>query len=318
MGAFSKLKKIIEENDKFLLIGHEEPDGDCLGSLLAFKEFLINLGKNVAAICKDPIPEVFRFLPGQETIASDYLAGDYEAIILLDNGDLKRTGFYERLNSKALNVPIVNIDHHTKNDIWRYANVNLANENASSTAELIFDIITGLRGEITPSIATALLCGIYYDTGSFKHQNTSGKVLGIASVLLSYGAKLKLISKNVLLARSVPMLKLWGIALNRLIMNKKYRINIAIILQEDIKRANASEDDVSGLVNLMNTVPEAKASLLLYEGSDGKIKGSLRTEKNNMDVSKLAKILGGGGHKKAAGFSFEGRIVKNENGWEIV
>ncbi len=318
MGAFSKIKNIIDTSNRFLLIGHQSPDGDCLGSLLAFGEFLRNLSKDVALACKDEVPSVFYFLPGYETIKNDFLLGEYDAVFLLDNGDFKRTGFDQRLQHLAKRrIPIVNIDHHQKNDLWKVANVNYVCETASSTCELIYELIDGMKGKFTPSISTSLLCGIYTDTGGFQHENTREKVFEITSFLLSKGAKLKNITGNLLNTRSTAMLRLWGMALSRLTINKKLGIASLIVTQNDLKKANASEDCVSGLVNLISSIPEAKISLLLYEAADGKIKGSLRTENSKFDVSKLARFFGGGGHKRAAGFSVDGIIVKESRGWKV-
>lgn len=319
MGSFNKLKNIIEVNNNFLLIGHESPDGDCLGSLLAFSEFLKSRDKEVDIACKDKTPIVFKFLPGVENIKNDFLMGSYEAIFLLDNGDFKRTGFSDRL--KELNkkkVPIINIDHHQKNDLWKFANINYVNDEASSTSELVYDIILGLGGEITPAIATSLLCGIYTDTGGFQHVNTKERVLEITADLLGKGARLKDITKNLSSFRTTSMLRLWGIALSRLKFDAKTGIATSLVTEKDIKKTNATEDDVSGLVNLINSIPESKVALLLYDYGDGRIKGSLRTEKDNVDVSKIAKEYGGGGHKRAAGFKVEGKVVEETDGWRIV
>jgi len=319
MGSFNKLKNIIVNCNKFLLIGHENPDGDCLGSLLAFGQYLKSQEKEVTIACKDKTPVVFKFLPEIETIKNDFLMGSYEAIFLLDNGDFKRTGFSERL--KELNkkkVPIVNIDHHQKNDLWKIVNVNHVNDEASSTSELVYDIILGLGGQISGAMATSLLCGIYTDTGGFQHANTKERVLEITADLLAKGAKLKEISKNLSNFRSTAMLRLWGIALSRLKFDSKTGIATSLVTAKDIKITNATEDDVSGLVNLINSIPESKVALLLYEDGDGKIKGSLRTEKDDIDVSQIAKEYGGGGHKKAAGFKTEGKVVEEKNGWAIV
>lgn len=318
MGSFSKLKKIIEGNNKFLLIGHESPDGDCLGSLLAFGEFLKSMGKEVRIACRDKVPEVFLFLPEIESVKRDFLMGSFEAIFLLDNGDFKRTGFSDRLRElNKKKVPIVNIDHHQKNDLWKIVNVNHVNSEASSTSELIYDIIVGMKCEITPKMATLLLCGIYTDTGGFQHVNTKERVYEITSSLLGKGAKLREISRSLSNSKTSSMLRLWGIALSRLKIDKESGVVTCVIRQEDLKKTDTTEDDVSGLVNLINTIPESKVALLLYEGPDGRIKGSLRTEKDGVDVSKMAKEYGGGGHKRAAGFNIEGRIVEEENEWRI-
>lgn len=319
MGSFTKLKDILNTGDNFLLICHEQPDGDALGSLLALSEALEANGKKVSMVCCDAVPEVFSFLPGTERIQSDFLIGNSEAIVLLDNGDLRRTGFPKRvLTAKEKNIPIVNIDHHPKNDLWKAATINYVDESSSSSSELVYDILCGLDWKITPKIATLLLAGIFTDTGGFHHTNTSEKVLNIVSDLLSKGAKLKLVSDKISNFHSVTRLKLWGIALNRMLINKKLGIVSSFLLRSEIEKLNASEDEVSGLINLMNSVPESKISLLLYEASDGNIRGSLRTESSAIDVSALAKLCGGGGHKKAAGFSLRGKIEKIDNVWRVV
>lgn len=318
MGSFSKLKEILFKRDNFLLIGHEFPDGDCLGSLLAMGEALKSSNKSVKLVCKDEIPQVFNFMEGHESIDNDFLLGNYEVVILLDNGDFQRTGFAKRLiNFKKKEIPIVNIDHHPKNDIWKFADVNYVDTGVSSTSELIYDIFVGLNIEITPKIATYLLTGIFTDTGGFKHTNTSGKVFEITSHLLSKGAKLKAVSKNFFNEKSISSLRLWGKALSRLTLNRDLGVIYSVLSQKDIKEANASEDEVSGLVNLINTSPESAVALLLYETSGSKIRGSFRTESDKIDVSLLAKHLGGGGHKKAAGFNLSGKLKRLNDSWII-
>lgn len=314
MGSFSKLKSILEERDSFLLIGHEKPDGDCIGSMIALSLALKSMSKKVDMVCSDEIPEIFSFLEETKEFKKDFLIGEYEVLILVDNGDLRRTGFIERMLKLPKKTVLINIDHHIKNDIWKLANINYADENASSTATLIFDILTGLKVKITPKIATALLLGIYNDTGGFQHSNTSEKVLEVVSSLMSAGANLDLISKNVYHARSTSSLKLWGVALDRMVFDKNSGLVISTITRKDIKEAGATEDEVSGLVNLMSIITEVKAALLLYECENGKLRGSLRTEKNGIDVSALAKLFGGGGHKKAAGFTIEGKLEMNKAG----
>lgn len=319
MGSFNKLKKLIASTDKFLLIGHEHPDGDCIGSMVALKEALIDMKKEVDLALKDPVPTPFLFLVTENNIKQDFLVGDYETIILLDNGDLKRTGFYSRLmDLKKSKQKIINIDHHQKNDIWKLADINYINEDASSTSEIVFDLFYGLDVEITAKIATAILTGIFTDTGGFQHSNTSSRVFQVISELMKKGGSLKKIESNVNNSRNASMLKLWGIALERLNFNRKYRILTSVLTKDDIKNSEASEDEVMGLVNLMNSVPEARATLLIYETSSGKIKGSLRTEKDDLNMADLARYLGGGGHKKAAGFALDGKITKVGSGWRIV
>ena len=298
---------------------HQDPDGDTIAATVAMFMVLKDLGKVVKMLCKDPVPKPFLFLPEAEKINSDILFGDFEVIIIIDCGDLKRTGFAERLKKFAkTHKNLINIDHHPKNDLWKIANLNLVNQNASSTSEIVWDLIKNLKVPINKEIATAILTGIYTDTGGFKHSNTSPETLKIASDLLNYGARLKEITKNVALNKTIAALKLWGIALSRLHKNQKLQIVSSVITKQDLTSCGASYIDLAGVVNLMNTIPDSKATILFFETPDGQIRASLRTEKDNVDVGKIAKLFGGGGHKKAAGFTITADLRLRDKEWEIV
>ena len=316
---FQKFNQLLENKQNFLVIGHEKPDGDCVGSLLAFFEILKSLRKECRLVLRDPVPTVFAFLKNCDLIQNDFTLTDFDAVILLDNGDAKRTGFLEQMaDCKKRGIPIVNIDHHPRNGLWKISSVNMVVESASSTCEIIYELARKLKIEINETLATSLLLGLYGDTGGFRHANTSKDVLTISSELLKRGAKLKKITQNISGTHSIPMLKLWGVALNRLNFNTKLGISYSILKHEDVVNANATDDEVSGLVNLLNSAPESNIALLLYETIDGKLRGSLRTESDDVDLSLLAQYLGGGGHKKAAGFTIEGKVEKEGDSWRIV
>lgn len=319
MSSFLKLKTILEEKSSFALVCHVDPDGDAIGATLALSEALEKIGKKTVTLCKDPVPRVFHFLDNNQRIGDNFDLDQVECLILVDNGDLRRTGYQQEISqAKDKKIPIINIDHHQKNDIWRIVSINYADETASSASEVVYRIFIELEWEITPRIATCLLTGIYNDTGGFKHPNTTDRVLGIAAELMRRGAKLKKISENLENSHPIAMFKLWGIALNRLTVDKESGVAYSIILQDDLKVTGATEEEVSGLVNLLNSAPESKVALLLYETKDAKIRGSLRTESDEIDVSKLAGLMGGGGHKRAAGFTVEGKIAQLDNGgWMI-
>lgn len=319
MKKFDDFRQLIDGNHEFVLVGHEDPDGDSLGSLLALGEYLEGQGKSVKMTCKSQLPEIFNYLRGVDKVCREFDSSRQGAIILLDNGDLKRTGFSKEIQqAKKRGLQIVNIDHHIRNDIWKIATLNLAETMASSTSELVFKLLTSLKANINPSMATALLTGMYYDTGGFHHSNTSDEVLKISSELLRLGANLKKISKSVSQNRSLNMLKLWGIALDRIKLDSQRSIATTVLTRRDIVHSGANEEEISGLVNLLNSASEVKMALLLYETEDGKIKGSLRTENNDVDVAKLAGAMGGGGHKKASGFSLKGKLMKIGNNWQVM
>jgi len=320
MKNLDKFKKKVDAAEKILLITHQNPDGDALGATSALFYLLRNYGKKVTAVCRDEIPKLFCFINGIKKFKRDFLIGDYDLIIILDCGDLKRTGFIDRLkNPKLKKRKIINIDHHPKNDVHRIASLNLVDYDSSSTAEIVYDIANELDLLITRDIATSLLCGIYTDTGAFQHSNTSPAVLKIASVLMHRGAQLKKISQNITNGKSVSALKLWGVVLSRVRKIKSLGLIISVVTQQDIENCQATVADLAGVVNLINTIPGSKASILFSEIENGNIKASLRTECNNIDVSKIAKLFGGGGLKKASGFTISGRVMDDENGgWKIV
>ena len=308
----------IKNYQKFLLMIHEEPDGDTLAATVAMYLVLKELGKQAWMVCKDSIPKPFLFLPEVKRIQKDILFGDFEVIIIIDCGDLRLTGFAERLKKfSRVHKNLINIDHHPKNDLWKIANFNLTDQKVSSASEIVWRLIKKLEVNINRNIATAILTGIYTDTGGFKHSNTSPETLRVSSELLNYGARLKEITKNVSLNKSISSLKLWGVALSRIHKNKNLQIVSSVITRKDLEECGATYYDLAGVVNLMNSIPDSKATILFFETPEGQIRASLRTEKDNVDVSRIAKLFGGGGHKKAAGFTIPADLKLNGNGWEI-
>ncbi|MFA6492714.1 MAG: bifunctional oligoribonuclease/PAP phosphatase NrnA [Patescibacteria group bacterium] len=314
-----KFNSKIKNFEKFLLMVHVEPDGDTLAATVACYMGLKSLGKKVSMVCINEVPKPFLFLPEIDKIQKDVLFGDYEVIIVIDCGDLRRTGFPERLKKFAQTFKnFINIDHHPKNDLWKIANINIVDQSASSASEIVWGLLKQLPIKINRDIATAILTGIYTDTGGFKHSNTSPKTLEIAGELLSYGAKLKTITKNVALNKSIAALRLWGVTLSRLHKNQDLEIVSSVITHQDLDDCGATYYDLAGVVNLMNSIPDSKAAILFFETPEGNIRASLRTEKDNVDIGKIAKLFGGGGHKKAAGFTIEAELKLHDTQWEII
>ncbi len=301
--AFEKTKKIICKSRKVLIILHEFPDGDTIASSLALYSFLIRKNIDVDLAVKGEIPKYFRFLTATYSIKNDFLLGDYDLVIAVDCGDSNRTGFPVRIEQISNIKQFINIDHHFTNNLTKYANVNLVDEYASSAAEIVYQLLHYLGAKIDSRIATFLLAGIYYDTGGFYHSNVTEKTLKISSECLRRGARVGLIADNVANSRTVSSLKLWGKALKN--MKIKNRVVVSYLSYRDISGSGAKAEDAAGIANLMNTLPEAKIAILFVDTPDGKIKASIRTEENNVDVSLIAKLFDGGGHKKAAGFTLE-------------
>lgn len=308
----------IGKSERVLILTHENPDGDALGSLLSLGIALRNQGKKADMVCTSEIAKAFKFLPRIDKVKKDFLLGDYDLIIILDCGDLRRTGFADRLKEFSKNKrKIINIDHHSKNDLHRISAINLIDYKASSASEILYLLLEKMKIEIDKDMATCLLCGIYTDTGVFKHANTSPLVLKISSELLKKGARLNKITENLTNGKSIAALRLWGIALSRIQINDKLGLVNSFITQEDFKSCEATIFDLGGVVNMINSIPNTQAAILFSEIEDGKIKASLRTELDYVDVSKLARIFGGGGLKKASGFTIAGHLICKNNKWQI-
>lgn len=311
--------KIFSDFERFLIICHEDPDGDALGASLALQCGLSELGKRAVIACKDEPALPFRFLPGLERVQRDFLVGDYEVLIVVDCGDLLRTGFAERiLQFREIKKPIMNIDHHPKNDLHNIATINIVDPTVAASVQIVHDILWKMDVTITPEIATQLLTGLYTDTGGFKHSNTTPEVLELASKLLLLGGRLKRIVRNISATKSLTALRLWGVALSRVRKHPVLPLVLSIVTQEDLERCHASVDDLGGVVNMINSIPGSQAAVLFTELPGGEIKVSIRTETEGVDVSRIATLFGGGGHKKASGFRFRGRVIQKGGSWRIV
>lgn len=318
METITKILNLIRRYDRFLLVIHESPDGDTLATTLGFQLALRKLGKEVNCVCKDDIPAIFDFLPGVDSLHQDFLVGDYDVIIVLDCGDLRRTGFPERLRQfSKVKKRLVNIDHHPKNDLHKIANFNLIDESAAAVSEIIYDIIRLLHIPLDRDIATCFLTSMYTDTGGFKHPTTTPRALEYAAIWMAAGARLKLITKKIFLNRSVNALRLWGIALSRVRKNS-FGLVTSVVTRQDMELNGATDTDLGGIVNVINSIPGAKAAILFSETADGRIKASLRTESDKIDVSRLAVLFDGGGHRKASGFTIPGHLQVDSRGrWKI-
>ncbi len=316
--VLSEIENLISNSQNILLLTHRKPDGDGLGSLFSFALILDKLGKKSKAVCIDPLPYLYQFLPGRERLEHSFNLKEFDSVFIFDCADKHLTGFQEthpRIFEKSIPPPAVNIDHHCNNSY--FGAVNLVDGEASSTSELLYLLFQELRLEIDREIASCLLTGIFTDTGSFQHQNTTVRSLEIASELLARGAKIDKIAHYTMRTKRLSTLRLWGRVMSNLFVNKNYDLAIAVITQEDLDEVGATQDDIEGIANFLNTIPDARAILVLTEKEGGIIKGSLRTRHEKVDVLRLAQLFGGGGHIKAAGFAVKGELVKGKNGWEI-
>lgn len=311
---------LIKKSQNILIICHRKPDADTIGSSLALGNILEKQNKKIDCACQDEISAKFYFLKNANKIKkiSEILKQitNYELLITLDCGSFEQTGLHNYLKLSELKSPIINIDHHHDNP--NFGKINIIESNVSSTSEIIHNLLVKMNVNLDRNISTSLLNGIFGDTDSFKNPNTSHQTLKTTSNLLASGANLKEITKNTLQDKSLSTLRLWGKILSEIKKNKKLGIVSAVITKKDLQECQAKSEDLEGIANFLNSIPDVKASLVLSENEKGEIKGSLRTLHDNIDVSKLARSLGGGGHKKAAGFTISGKLIKQNNVVRII
>lgn len=300
MALLQDLSRALERAKRVGLLIHERPDGDAVGSATALA-LALGSSKKVEIICATPIATIFHGVLADQPVKSELHMNDYDTLIILDCGELHRTGFGPLLRTRPDGLTVIVIDHHRTGNLQKLANYYLGDPEASSTAELVASCLQTMRAAMTQPIAQALLVGLYTDTGGFQHPNTSSRALRVASRLISFGANLPQISQTFFRHRSVKQTKLWGLVLADLRIN---RLGIAVgrVSRAQLQEVRATGQDVAGLVNLLALVTEARAALLLTETAAG-WQGSLRTRHAHIDLGRLARYFGGRGHKKAAGFS---------------
>ncbi len=311
-------KKIMEAKN-ILLITHERPDGDALASVCTLIDLLEKFNKKYTAFCQDNPTSNYSWLPFIDKLETKHSVVEnltnYDLIIILDCGNKKRTGLAKEINLKTPNQFIIEFDHHLKVD--DYADLEIRFPEAAATTEVLYYFFKINNLKITKNIANCILAGILTDTANFLYQSTSDKTTEIASEMLSYGANFTKIVEKTWRNKDLSSMKLFGTALNNLIINKKYNLAFSILSLSEIKKYENNEDVFDGIANFLGNLHGVKGIMLLREEAGGKIKGSLRSSHPEADMSKLAVLLGGGGHMKSAGFCIEGKLKKEGNKWKI-
>jgi phosphoesterase RecJ-like protein len=313
--SFTKAKELVEQSSQILLTMHERMDGDDGGALLAVGSNLEKMGKSVTYAVKKGVPPNLLFLAGSEKVVDDIDRKDFDLLIMFGCNEKKRCGSEKII---VLDVPIINIDHHPDNKL--FGTVNIVDPKKSSVAELIYDFFIFNNWLITKDIATCLLTGIITDTGSFMHANTQSSTLKAAAELMRKGAHVNKIIKQTFKNKTTATLQAWGTALENSYYDEKHKIIYSVITEKDLSKFETlPQAAFEGFVETLNTLPQAKFAMFLRQDG-GVIKGSLRSDTfKNIDVSKIAHIFGGGGHKLAAGFSVAGKLMKDEAGkWRVV
>jgi phosphoesterase RecJ-like protein len=296
--------RALRTGERFAVVTHENLDGDALGSLVAMQALLRALGKDAVVVIAPeefPLPPEYGFfaLDGLCTQAPDDL--DRRTAIFLDCGNLDRNPLVALHDAE----PLINIDHH--HDNTRFGTVNHVVEEASCTAEIVWDLMRGLGVSMSPTIAEALYVGLVTDTGRFSYESTTPRAHLMAAELIRAGIDVGRLYRQIYEGIPFAKLELMGRALAGAQRFEEERLTVTVLSGEDFAATGADDSYAEGIVDYLRAVRDTKVAALIREvcsgGRTGARKVSLRASDDDVDVSAIARAFGGGGHRRAAGFT---------------
>jgi phosphoesterase RecJ-like protein len=296
----------IRTHQRFLVVTHENPDGDALGSMLGMSLGLHALGKDVIMYVtgKAPLPGEYRFLELSDLQRELPPDTEERVLVAVDCANERRIG--EAATGVDRAKLVLNVDHHHDNS--NFGSVNLIDDVASSTAEIVRDVLHELHVALTPEIAAALYVGLVTDTGRFQYTNTTPKALRLAAELVEEGADVHGIFRHVYESVQFSKLKLLARALERAQLFEGGRLVVSYLLKDDFGDVGAEEPYSEGIIDYLRAVEGSEMVALIREPprNEGPARRiSLRSSRDEVDVSAIARHAGGGGHRQAAGFSSE-------------
>ncbi|WP_154025913.1 DHH family phosphoesterase [Olsenella uli] len=303
--AFGRISALIDEARTIAICAHTDPDGDALGSGLALAQVIRQRWpqKQVTNLLADddPVPRLYRFMPGaNEFVRSSEYEGSPDLFISVDLPIIQRLNNGKDVLERAAKVVV--IDHHPSSA--PFGDVSLVRPDAAATGVIIAELALYLGVEITPDIANCLFCAIVTDTGRFQYQNADSEAFECASMLVDAGASPSLISLNVYQSFRLAYLHLESVVMGRIVTFDRGRISYSYATRADLERTGALPDECDGLIDVVRSVEGSEVALFLKELPDGRVRGNLRS-KGAWDISSVARAMGGGGHKAAAGFTVE-------------
>ncbi len=305
--ATSDLEQVAAElrsRDRFLLTAHEGPDGDALGSLLGMHQLLTQLGKDSVMFLgakEFPLPIEYRFLPLEEVFHEPPADMADRTVVFLDCGNIDRMPV-DFLTAGGNDI--INIDHH--HDNTRFGDFNLVNVAASCTAEIVYDLAALLGAKITSEMASALYVGLVTDTGKFMYENTDAHTHRVAAELIDAGVDVDDTYRRLYEHVPLEKLRLVARALEGIQLHCDGRLVISSITAADYEQTGAGEEMTEGVIDHLRSIEGTKVAAVVRDlGNRGHAarKVSLRSSEGDIDVSAIARKNGGGGHKRAAGFS---------------
>src|SRR5689334_2185024 len=311
MNQTTDLKAIadaLRQHDRFLVVTHENPDGDALGSLLAATLALRQLGKDAVMYLagQTPLPREYAFMPLEGLVRERPEDAAERVLLAVDCAKEDRIGDEEVL---ALAPLVLDVDHH--HDNTRFGDLNLIVADASSTGEVLRDVFVELGVELTPELAEPLYIALVTDTGRFQYSNTTPKALRLAAELVDAGADIHAVFQQVYESVEFAKLKLLARALERARVLEGGRIVVSYLVRTDFAEVGAAEAYSEGIIDYLRAVEGSELAALIREPprDDGPLRRvSLRASIDELDVSAIARTFRGGGHRQAAGFQSDATV----------
>ncbi len=298
-----KIKNALKSARSAVIVGHIDPDADSIGSVISSASMLQKLGIRPFMLSVDGVPETYRFLPGADAIKTS-LPPDarFDVAIVVDAGDIRRIG--KNIDLRAVCKDIINIDHHSDNTM--FGTINLVRP-ASSSAEIIYDLCKFLHVPVSKDMAKCLYTAIITDTGNFRYENTLVSTFTIAADLVRAGVSPNRISTSIYDTKSVSFLKILALALQRMESAASGRVVWTSVTSQMINSVKAQGDELTAIIDHLRSLDQVEVAVLFRETKDGIIKINFRS-REKINVQKIAKELGGGGHVRAAGVLIKGSL----------
>ena len=300
-GAREQVLDALREGERFVLVTHENPDGDALGSLVAMQGVLSALGKDslmFIARGEFPLPYEYAFFQFDGLVSDLPSDVAHRTIVFLDCGNFDRNAV------EVGDAPILNVDHH--HDNTRFGTINHVVPEASCTAEIVWDLMRELDVPLTPPIAEALYVGLVTDTGRFMYSNTGPAAHIMAARLIEAGVDVHAIYRRLYEGMPAPKLALLTRALSRVQRFDGGRLTYSRLTREDFAETGAEESYTEGIIDHLRAVQGTEVAALARELTADERRGSkvsLRATEDTVDVSRIARAQSGGGHRQAAGFT---------------
>ena len=293
----------IARNHAFLITTHESPDGDAVGSTLALACYLRWLGKEVTLYYRDPVPDIYRFLPLADTVNSSIPAGHYDICFVLDVGELKRAG-KELAGFRGIGK-FINIDHHLHCE--RFGALNLIDSGACATGALVYRLIKAAGDEIDYDIALCIYTAVITDTGSFRYSNANTEAFAIASEMVAAGVGAWNVAEKLYECQPHERLALLALALSTLEVSGNGNFAALTVTLDMYGKSGATAELTDGFVNYPRSIRGVEVAVFFREVEPGLFKVGFRS-KGKVDVSALAAAFAGGGHHNAAGCTIAGSL----------